>query len=361
LTNETQNEADLLTLAESLLARGEHSGAESAFLQLLGQDAQNVDALTGIGSIALQAGRLDAAHRLLSQALSIAPTSSKVHRLIGDYFDRNRDHSSALRHYEEAARLDSAAADAGSRLNATQESLGATRESIGILQDPDYGRGTNMPWDDGDWIWAERNEKPTLLVLFAGLGVGNNPPTFIFYNFLKDFPQVDKLFVRDLSRRWYLDGLGDLARNVEETSRLLSQRMADYDRTVFVGSSAGGMAAILYGELTGAHKVLSFAPQTVLTEAKEREIGDERWPRLMKKLRSCDGARQFLDLNNMAPFSTAIDIHYAVNCEHDKLHAQRIAGNRVTCFPHEDAQDHMLAMHLRDTGLLKKLFEAEID
>lgn len=301
----------------------------------------------------LESGQLDGAKEVLAQALGIAPTSGQTHRLIGKLYSAMQDEESARVHYEEARRLDRLQATARARPTDEPSSRTTGRDS-------DDGRAGDMPWHDDDWIWEERDGRPTLFVLFAGLGIDDDPPTFIFYNFLKNVQAVDKLFVRDLGRRWYLDGLGELSANAEETTRLLREKCAGYERTVFIGSSAGGMAAILFGELIGADKIVSFAPQTVLTDAKEREIGDQRWPRLMQQIRDRHETSKFLDLKHLNPLATAIDIHFASGCDIDRGHAERLTGDKLRRIPHEEATGHLIALHLRDTGKLSEIIAAEI-
>ncbi len=352
LTAGTQIETTLLAKAESLSKRGRLKQAAQTFQQLLDRNPKHVDALTGLGAIALKNGKRDHAYKFLSRALSLAPTSSTVHLSIGDFYSAIQDRESAAQHYQQAVQLDPT--DSTARLR-----MQAARNLVGAAQDPDYGRGTETPWQADDWIWEERSHQACLFVLFAGLGIDFSPPTFIFHNFLKAYPKIDKLFVRDLGKRWYLNGLGSLASNVDETAELIRKKSASYERTVFVGSSAGGMAAILYGELTGADKILAFAPQTVLTQAKEKEIGDHRWPRLMEQLRTSTSSPRFLDLQCMDPYTSTIDIHYAASCKVDQKHAERVTGNRVAHIPHENAQGHMIALHLRDNGSLRNIIEAE--
>ena len=78
------------------------------------------------------------------------------------------------------------------------------------------------PWDTDDSSYFEDNSSQTLLVSFAGHGWKQSPPTFIFYNFLSQYKDVDKLFLRDLSCRYYLLGLKGLSASLQETVSYLN-------------------------------------------------------------------------------------------------------------------------------------------
>ena len=139
-----------------------------------------------------------------------------------------------------------------------------------------------------------------------------------------------------------------------------------YKRIVGLGCSAGGYAAILYGQLLGIDKVLAFSPQTVLTERKEDLIGDVyNAPKTCKWLRKLypenEDYQKALDLNNFRPFSCPIDIHYSVNANKgaDKKHAIYLESSNCITIEHP-GNVHMLALTLRDKGKLKEIIDEAI-
>ena len=73
-----------------------------------------------------------------------------------------------------------------------------------------------------------------------------------------------------------MDGLGNTTKNFYETIDFIRKIISKKGyRTVFsLGSSSGGFAAILYGNILKFKKVLAFNPQTVLSKEKELEIKD---------------------------------------------------------------------------------------
>ena len=73
------------------------------------------------------------------------------------------------------------------------------------------------------------------------------------------------IFVRDVYKQWYLEGVSSTCDTVEKTLTLLKKHLEGCDSCVCVGSSAGGFAAVLFGSLLGADRILAFNPQFTLS------------------------------------------------------------------------------------------------
>lgn len=69
-----------------------------------------------------------------------------------------------------------------------------------------------------------------------------------------------QIFVRDLYKQWYLQGINSQINTPPGLLGLLKCETHGY-KTITVGSSAGGYAAILYGSLLGAERIFAFNPQ----------------------------------------------------------------------------------------------------
>jgi hypothetical protein len=78
----------------------------------------------------------------------------------------------------------------------------------------------------------------------------------------------DFLFLRDSKRRWYLDGICGTSKDLNETVYFLKKECETYENVIFMGSSAGGYASILFGSLVEPGNVLAFTPQTDLKFAR---------------------------------------------------------------------------------------------
>jgi hypothetical protein len=113
---------------------------------------------------------------------------------------------------------------------------------------------------------SEIYNRDLLIIAFGGCNkqgklAGIQP--FEFVNTLsKYFPHCDKRFYRDLQMSHYHRGLKDISLNIEDTVTYLEPIVKNYKRTVFIGNSAGGYAAILFGSLLNATSVFAFFPQT---------------------------------------------------------------------------------------------------
>jgi hypothetical protein len=106
----------------------------------------------------------------------------------------------------------------------------------------------------------------TLIVSFGGMisKFGGLAP-FEFLNFLtKNYPQVDKHFYIDLAQARYHKGIEGMTTNIDETVSYLQKEIQGYKKVVFLGVSAGGYAAILFGSLLHINTVIAFIPQTKL-------------------------------------------------------------------------------------------------
>lgn len=233
--------------------------------------------------------------------------------------------------------------------------------------DIDYSDNKKNPWTDNDDLWFEDNNSDVLLVSFAGMGWKDSIPTFIFYNFLKQY-NVDKLFVRDITCRYYITGLKNSTKSLEETIELLREKIniKPYKKIIALGCSAGAFAAILYGEILNFTKIIAFAPQTVINHKKELLIEDIynapntcKW--LTTRYLENEYYNKCLDLANFKPFKTPIDIHYSINGNKgiDKKHALYLESNNCFIYEHP-GNDHMIALTLRNKGKLQKIIEKEI-
>lgn len=236
------------------------------------------------------------------------------------------------------------------------------------MGDIDYSDLHNNKWNEKDDYIYEDNKSDTLFVLFSGMGWKQSKPTFIFYNFLKSYNNIDKLFIRDIKMRYYLTGLKNTTSNLNETIEYIKQltTVKKYKKIVALGCSAGGYAAIFYGLLLNFNKIIAFSPQTVLNEKKESIIKDiYNAPNTCIWLRDLNKEdkeyQKALDLKNYQPFTSDIEIHYSVNGNKgiDKNHAEYILEDRCKLIEHP-GNDHMVALTLRNNGKLKKIIDEAI-
>lgn len=243
--------------------------------------------------------------------------------------------------------------------------------------DKDYSDRNIHPWTNSDDFFFEKNNSKTLFVSFSGMGQQNSIPTFNFYNFMKQYNNVDKLFLRDTGPyngkvwccRYYMLGFRHNTKTIDESVLFLKELITHkkYDKIVFMGCSAGGFASILFSQLLDLKidKVVVFNPQTVIEYTKRLLIGDkyncpENANYLTNKKYQSDLYTKSLDLMNFWPFKNSIEIHYNLaNNLIDKKHATRIHGQNCTLKEY-DSNTHFLALELRENGILKQILDAEL-
>ncbi|WP_035446394.1 hypothetical protein [Bacillus sp. UNC41MFS5] len=68
------------------------------------------------------------------------------------------------------------------------------------------------------------------------------------------------IFIRDVYKQWYIEGISSKYDNTEKLLDFLKEQTRGYE-IITVGSSAGGYAAILFGEMLKASYILAFSPQ----------------------------------------------------------------------------------------------------
>lgn len=102
-----------------------------------------------------------------------------------------------------------------------------------------------------------------LYVSFGGIDLYNGKLEFQFHKTLRALvPTYDKYFVIDKQQCWYHSGISGITSNIPETVDYLREKVSKYKNVYFIGNSAGGYAAILFGSLLNVTKVLAFQPQT---------------------------------------------------------------------------------------------------
>ena len=79
--------------------------------------------------------------------------------------------------------------------------------------------------------------------------------------YMTRIPYAQKhIFIRDVSKRFYQYGINDKGlENLEKIAEMIKQETQGY-KTITIGSSSGGMAAIVLGKILNAEFTISFSP-----------------------------------------------------------------------------------------------------
>ncbi len=114
------------------------------------------------------------------------------------------------------------------------------------------------------------NNKNNLIISFGGSALqfgGILPFEFLRYLSSNYKDKCDLIFFIDLDKCWYHKGLQNITSNIDETVIYLNNiiKNGNYEKIIFMGTSAGGYASILFGSLcNNITSVISFIPQTII-------------------------------------------------------------------------------------------------
>jgi len=118
------------------------------------------------------------------------------------------------------------------------------------------------------------NGHKILIVCFGGMAsqFGGIIP-FEFLNYLSSIylDSCDLYFFVDKNQCWYHKGIKDITNNIDETVLYINDiiKNGNYERVLFMGVSAGGYGAILFGSLcNNVNNIISFIPQTIIKNSK---------------------------------------------------------------------------------------------
>jgi len=132
-----------------------------------------------------------------------------------------------------------------------------------------------------------------LLAICFGFYDAAGKAQFDFYKRLKKLEtlsgkKINKLLLRDKNNAWYHHGVEGLGKDVDETTVSIRKIIKEIkpSKIITIGQSMGGYAAIMYGALLEADKVISFGPLSCFDADKLEVLRDYRWLDLVKKIQS---------------------------------------------------------------------------
>ncbi|MEM9952034.1 MAG: hypothetical protein AAF846_10560 [Chloroflexota bacterium] len=209
------------------------------------------------------------------------------------------------------------------------------------------------------------SDSNTLLIAFGGISGGLEMPVFEFFNITSSLA-TKRLFVRDLEQAWYQNGLPAIASDVDGVLAYLRQEIteANVKRTVIVGNSAGGYAALLFGHLLEVDTVLSFAPQTFLTRWLKWRHRDTRWREQHRNLwQTNQSARKYRNLRPILRHGNGVTHYHVTYCKThrtDRIHAEHLQGTPQLSLHGTSVGGHRVIAWLKEQGLLYSLLETAI-
>lgn len=192
---------------------------------------------------------------------------------------------------------------------------------------------------------------PVRVLVFASQGVGMGLPPKQFFNAFEG-KAAEIIFFKDFRQCWYQRGLLGLTNDVPATVEHIKSILGDDPRPIStVGASSGGFAALLFGSMLGAEKIVAFSPQSHITE------------RVFKRFQSEDSDIEDLQLDSKYadlkvilqehPLKGSADLYFARRAPHDAAEAQRIEGFPGVNLHPIEWNGHNTARVLRNRGDLE--------
>lgn len=175
----------------------------------------------------------------------------------------------------------------------------------------------------------------TTVIAFSGMAPHNH-----MFEWTKSFADlnVNLIGVQDPHNHWYQDHFYEDAHILYLDLQTLNTKFL-----LCIGGSAGGFAALLFGDWLGADRIIAFCPQSACGEAK-RNLGDNRWPEICLTTPSM----------NIAGGYPSADIHYAVDDALDVLHARRLVVAKSHAWKEGG---HDLPIRLKQAGTLRTIIQ----
>lgn len=192
-----------------------------------------------------------------------------------------------------------------------------------------------------------------LLIAFGGMVGRLGIPPFEFFNLTKNL-DVNKIYLRDLSKTWYHSGLPGISNNIDETASFLRRKIDESgaDKIVVVGNSMGGYAAIVFGILIKADIVHAFSPQTFIKDAD--------FIRSKEQLQNVHDnfSNKYFDINEVAKLHNNLgefNLYYNSKNKIDKKHAMHLKSSKNIVLHSFRGSGHGLIKELKDSGELRNI------
>ncbi len=202
----------------------------------------------------------------------------------------------------------------------------------------------------------------SLLISFGGIANALPIPVFEFMRSLDQY-EVNKVFIRDFRQCWYTNGIEGISNTPFETIKYLHSLIDNFGkkRVVFMGNSAGGYAAMLYGQILNVSEVHAFSPQTFIDSWHRLLYWDRRWPKEISNLNK--DYQDFFDLKQVfkkyGGGSTVHHMYWDKRHRLDNFHAKRMKGKFITYHSYKTG-GHAVIKQLRNNGELESILKSAL-
>lgn len=189
------------------------------------------------------------------------------------------------------------------------------------------------------------NNNKILIVCFGGMALlfgGVLPFEFLKYLSSIYLHRCDLIFYIDKSQCFYHKGIQGLTNNIDSTVIYLNNiiKNGNYEKVIFMGTSAGGYASILFGSLcNNVNNVVSFIPQTIINN----NLIDSKYSNLKNIINENVKYNLYGDIS----IRNTEDNHHISHCEN------------IECFTNVKIfrLNGVNLKELRDNGFIKKIID----
>lgn len=167
------------------------------------------------------------------------------------------------------------------------------------------------------------------------------------------------IFVRDVHKQWYVEGINESIDTVDKTYEFLKEISAGQN-IITVGNSAGGYAAVLFGCLLKAEKIFSISGQFYLSDISNEKL---LWKYKDDPSRSC-----YYDLRSLLkdyrgtvfyfyPCKSADDMNQAAHVgDLENIHFVKIKSSKHGDGPYPDNYKYIF---FTERSVLRQRIETE--
>jgi len=170
--------------------------------------------------------------------------------------------------------------------------------------------------------------------------------------------RFDAAYVLAHRNDWYFSGAKHLGDTFDDTLRSLRTILASYDGALFLGNSMGAYAALAFGLLAPADRVLAFSPQTRFDAEFCSRIGEHRWSAARAAMQHNHAVSDFavtaLASRPGCPHPVS-NVYVGARQAEDVAYAQELDGIEGLVVHRMDHFDHDLVHTLRASGDLERI------
>lgn len=209
------------------------------------------------------------------------------------------------------------------------------------------------------WITEHLIDTDAVVIAFTGFYTPDGKAPAFQFTSLASETAFSAILVMDPANTWYHGESPGIGTGCRALASYLAERTSGYRRVICLGSSMGGYAALLFGRLLGADRVLAFSPQVVLDPAVLRAVGDLRWIDQMDRIHAMAIEPAFADLSRLLAIPTSsktiFTVYVPADYARDAWHTALLRAFPAVVVDALPARRHNLLGPLRRFGILRRL------